>query len=504
MTISNRSEAHPEELDYPQDRLPYWVNGRAFGVASTLISGALTIWAMLWWLVDDNAAFMALGWAAAFVVGLPFLHRASSLHSPWSLVVASVYVGCAIRGTFIALQIEGPGRSLDTLFLLGEAPDYFIGPSILHLAGIVTLTIGYAAITSRSEVRVKVKGRAPRRPLGRGTPLVVVALAAVGFVAFVLYARATGGFDFAALSAKRTTINGLNLSDDYASHGELRFLNGFAAAAFWLAVTYSGVMRRQGQGRGLTGVLLVVLGLNAILLPFYASSRSDAAFILLVAGAIHFALGGRFSRRAVVSGIAAIVALLSVMTTLRSSDGPGGTMNAASAGLESFVYNRNFGDMQNTSHIVRNVPDVVPFQDGSTMVGYLVAPVPRSIWPDKPIVNAGPLLGVYIYGTVRSGVPPGVFGDLYLNFGSGAVIAGSAVIGLMLGGIDRWRRRLRLNQPVALMVYCAVGFRFGLFAMNKGIAFAVFKGAMELVPVLIAVGLALASAPAARRSVGRR
>lgn len=478
---------------------PQWLSGRKFGAFSTLIAGCCTLISGVWWLGDERASFMALGWTAAFVVGLPFLRRSSSLLSPWSFVLASVYIGSAIRGTFISFGVEGPARSLDTLFLLGHGPEYFVGPSMLHLAGVVALTVGYTALTSGegSELTAQSAQR-PGRKLGRRTPLVVLILAGVGFVAFVLYARATGGLDLSSLSAKRTSINGLNLSDDYASHGGLRFLNGFSAAAFWLAVAYVGVTRSSGSGVGLRGVVVVVLALNAVLLPFYASSRSDAAFTVLVAGAIYFAFGGRLSGRRVVMGVAILVALIAVMTFLRGADGKDdGSLSGAV--LESFVYNRNFGDMQNTSHIVQNVPEVIPFQNGETMAGYLLAPIPRSIWPDKPIINAGPLLGVHIYGTSGSGVPAGLFGDLYLNFGIGGVFIGALVAGGGLGIVDRWRRRLSLDRPIWVVVYCTIGFRLGLFVMNKGVAFAVFKGAMELVPVLVALYLASSAVPAVRR-----
>lgn len=476
---------------------PQWLRSKGFGVGAIAVSAILTIAASLWWLVEDQASFMVLGWAAALIVSLPFVSRGASLQSPWSLLALSVYIGCALRGTFIAFGVEGPSRSLETLFLLGQPPSYFIGPSLLHLAGLAFLTAGYCLVSSRAHgpraLQPSSKSRR-QRSLGRMTPLVVAVFALVGFAGFALYVQATGGMSWEALSAKRSTINGLNLSDDYSSHGGLRLINGFGAAAFWVAVAYVGSRRRAGKPVLGARIIVPALAVNAVLLAFYSSSRSEAAFILLVGVGIHVAYGGRSSRKVLVGVVALVLTLLAIMTGLRaSSEGSEVKTSLADSALEAFVYNRNFGDMQNTSHIVQNVPDVIPYQQGETMVGYLVAPVPRSIWADKPIVSTGPLIGVYIYGNARSGVPPGLFGDFYLNFGAPAVPLGGLFTGFVLGWVERWRNGLRLDQQMALLVYCTVGFRLGLLAMNQGVAFALFKAVTEVVPVVVVVALSLSS-----------
>ena len=509
--MTTRSPAAPEvsraDRAAPGDA-PGWIAARPLGVLMSIVSVVGVVQGSLWWLVAPQAQFLALGWAAGLVVSLPFLQRNASLHSPWFLVAFSVYVGCSVRGTFIALGIDGEYHSIDRLFLLGQPPSYFLAPSLLHLGGLVLLTAGYAAGTTRWRRRGRRGATTSPRPAGRrlgpSTPVICAVFALVGFVAFVLYARQTGGLGLGSLSAKRTTINGLDLADDYSSHGELRFLNGFSAAAFWVAIAWFAIERRAGRPHPASGAALAVLGLNAILLPFYASSRSEAGFILLVALALHTAFGARFSRRALTVGGVALLVLLGTMTTLRAaSSGARSDEQVSVVGSisESFVYNRNFGDMQNTSHIVHNVPRVVPFQNGATMAAYMLGPIPRSLWPEKPIVNTGPLIGVYIYGSARSGVPPGLFGDLYLNFGAPAVLGGGLLVGLGLSLVERWRRGVDLAVPIGMIFYCTVGFRMGLYSMNKGAAFAFFKAAMDLLPVLVVVALSvrLSDHPVGRR-----
>ena len=54
---------------------------------------------------------------------------------------------------------------------------------------------------------------------------------------------------------------------------------------------------------------------------------------------------------------------------------------------------------------------------GSSLVSFVVAPIPRVLWDDKPSVRVGPWIAEQIYNREnRSGVPPGLVAELFLNF----------------------------------------------------------------------------------------
>ena len=110
---------------------------------------------------------------------------------------------------------------------------------------------------------------------------------------------------------------------------------------------------------------------------------------------------------------------------------------------DAFVYSRNLSDPTVAAHIYHAVPEKIPFQNGGTITAFALAPIPRAIWPEKPLINIGPVIGNVIYGYQRNGVPAGWVGDLYLNWGLPAVLAGSVLIGWLLAQLDRWR----LRQP---------------------------------------------------------
>ncbi len=444
--------------------------------------GVATSLGLVWWLLQPDGMFFALGAFASLLVSLPLARPYSSALSPWTLVAAFIYVSCGVRSVAVSAGIETTDRSVSHFILLQHEPGYFLAPALMYLAAVALMAAAFMW-RPRSE-------RVPERPRGSrvlGGPVVGLAipLALIGAAAFVQYVRVTGGLNLANLSAKRTTINGLNLQEDYTSHGDLLFLNNLAAIAFWIVIAHYVSSGRRISLATREGWFTALLGLNAIVLPFYASSRSGAVTALLTGAGIALMLRPRqLPVKALIVSTSAILLLFSTMTNLRSapSQDPGTALtSAAFSGLaDAAVFNRNLADPTVAGHIYHAVPDKVPYQNGATITTYVLAPVPRSIWPEKPIINFGPVLGNVIYGLGRSGVPPGWVGDLYLNWGLPAVLAGSVLIGWILAQIDRWRLRQVVYTPAFAVLYLPLAVIFTKNVISKGIGAAIFNGGLQL------------------------
>ncbi len=81
------------------------------------------------------------------------------------------------------------------------------------------------------------------------------------------------------------------------------------------------------------------------------------------------------------------------------------------------------------------MPDRWEYQFGKTFVVWIYAPVPRSIWPDKPAITLGQEVKVELYGgPVEQGgeIPPSITGEFYINFGLFALLMAPAYA--FLGG----------------------------------------------------------------------
>ena len=89
-------------------------------------------------------------------------------------------------------------------------------------------------------------------------------------------------------------------------------------------------------------------------------------------------------RNLAIAGVGVLL-LISLMTFLRAPRArrrrraTAVTMRDSTA--NALVYNRNFGDMETAARIINNVPDVIPYQNGKPMLGWALAPIPRSLWP---------------------------------------------------------------------------------------------------------------------------
>lgn len=443
----------------------------------------------IWWSSNPSAQFLTLGAAASFIVTIPAIRAQYHLFSAWTIVVLVTYVGCGVRSAFISLGIDDQQGSLQSLFLLGRTPDFFLKPSIIYVASVGVLTLAYLVGSYRRRPDDVPSSWWQEFRFRDNVVILACLLALVGFFALLVYVRETGGFHITDLSRKRTTVAG-GLDQNYQSYGVIRVVNSFSAVALWVVVAH---FASQKQRLSLSRLLLIaVLALNAIALPFYASSRTSALLILLIAWTISRVLSAKpvsYRKIAIVSLVGTM--LLGLMTLLRQiAQRSVATQVQVSSvfytALDGIIYNRNFGDMQVTSHVINAIPDLLPYEYGRTILTWFVAPIPRSIWPEKPVVNVGPLIGTTLYGTTGSGVPPGFVADFYLNFGVAGALLGSLVLGLVIGRIGRFRIDVGLN-PGQVVLYYSFAFAFTNASVENGIGAGLFTGLESAVPAAIGV-----------------
>lgn len=481
--MSSVANARAEQMWHPMAPL-----SKSAGTAILMTWLGLTLLSLVWWMIDPRGLFIFGGFAACLILSLPLaVGRQYDLLSPWSLVLVGGYVGYAIRGACITLGFDGT-RTIEQLYLLGYEPAYFDGASFLVLLGLLVFTLGYMfAVSAKAAPRAgRLLSSTDFDP--RMVRAMVVLLAVVGFVAFYLYAQATGGLSLDRISGKRTVIGGLNLEDEYRSYGHLRFVNSVAAVAFWIQIAFYA---RKGLPHGIAtprGIWLTVLFLNACLLPFYASTRSDVIFVLITAVVIEFCLRPKTARlRSLVMPVVIGIGIVAILTGLRHADQDIENVGTAATVVDAFVLTHTFSDIPTTIHIMKAVPDTLPYANGETIGSWLAAPVPRSIWPDKPIISLGPTIGILIFGNTRAGIPPGLIAESYWNFGVGGLLLLPLVAGLGVGWGYRKLAPWAPRSPAAALLFSAVAIRAGIDLTTNSLGYAlvqVAQGLAVLIPVL--------------------
>lgn len=363
------------------------------------------------------------------------------------------------------------------------------------------MTLGYS-LTHICASRARLRWAAGYA-FGRQVWWVVGALACLGFVGLAVFVQRTGGLDLNQLSAKRTAYYA---SDEaYAGgQGQWRTLNDLAAVALWIATAKIAQARTRILARDV--VILGVLGANALLLPYYASTRSNMLYILLTAAAVWvYIRRDRVPWKSLSAlGALALVFLSIVSFQRQQSEGSTESYNVRTA-IESVsdaaVINLNFTEIPKTANIIKAIPGELDYTYGQTIANYAVAPIPRSLWPDKPLIDTGVEVGVKVYNTDGSAIPPGALGELYWSWGAVGITLGALLLGYALGWTERLFRGR--TDAAAAVLYAGAVLDLGFNAVSGSIGYAAFSAAVGAVPVVIALVLAGSQPPFRRGPSGQ-
>lgn len=286
------------------------------------------------------------------------------------------------------------------------------------------------------------------------------------------------------------------------SVGYLRWGAMFTEFGFYLVYALWVAKRRSVWSR--SGLVVAALGLLALALPVFASTRHVALMLVARCIVIWIILRGfpklRYLVSLVLLSLVLMVSMLAVRhgppasSELRSEIGIGGV-------LEATVGSRHFLDLTKTAHILQAVPEEMDFRYGETFFTWLVAPIPRALWPQKPAIGAGKDLGHAIFDTPpATGVPPGIVAELYLNLGLPGVFLGLALLGLFLRSLYETFRPF-LTGPGVVLVYSLLSTRIALDLMAGQVSGSMSKLLQEMAPILLA--LVVISPGADRRLIPR-
>lgn len=443
---------------------------RSSAAVFVAVSGLAAIAATAATIGNTRHIFLATGLWALTLMLIPVALAAEQggrydWFSVWSFVALTVVLGVTIRGACLSFGYPDRDR-LDELYFLGREPAFFVTPAVALLAGLSMLTLGYLA-------RVPV---ADSTHDWRADPLqlrrVCLALLAISIGATLLYVKRTGGWETGDWTAKRTPIPDADLGGTgYQSHGELRFLASLAI--------FGHVLALAGRLRLLAAALLVA----ACVVPFYASLRTTVALQLCLPVAMMYYAG----RRSMVAPAAAVGAALAlivyVMTVLRPADGELAPPTLTRV-FDATVLNRNQIDLPKTAQIIHAVPGELPFAWGSTIARWALAPFPRGLWPDKPVIPPGPAIGRAIYDQPVAGVPPALVAECYWNGHWPGVLIGSFALGMLLRWVQSRFHAVRGGDPLRAALFVAGPMTVGFEAVGSSIGSGLFRAALSTLVML--------------------
>ena len=426
----------------------------------------------------------AMGLAAGCFVLLPVCRRGEQVYllDPVILFALATLIGTVARSIyFITSRVESLEQLID-----GVPDSIILVNSLASLVGFAAVALGYRAAAGRrspSFPRWLVNRRFDQRRLTLAASS-TLAFSVVGLAAFVSQAGVELS-DLASLSNKRA----VQVGGEFTALTHVRLLASSSQYALYLLVLYW--CPRWAYRPFWLPALLLAAGGVALVLPFLSSSRAGVLFVLLNS-LLAVALRRPIPRRALglaavcVLGVAVGMGALRDQAQGRATE-VGSLAESIFSPVEATVGSGNYVDFVVPSVVIDRVPERMPHLHGSSYVAWLATPIPRTLWPGKPNVSLGVQVrrDVYLLPTQGQGIPPGLFGEAYLNFG----LVGIPLIGFLFGVTLRVLRSLLVPRVHLYDFYAiaavAVLIRLSFSLPSVNVSLGIAQAGIEFVTLTI-------------------
>ena len=319
------------------------------------------------------------------------------------------------------------------------------------IAGVIGFYLGYAATRDLiPSVRVPVRSEVPqwrdKRLLGMS-----ILYVASGLLLFSIGVALVGGPTelLFGLSSRVTLSAGLNYF--------------FYSINLLLVVSLVWWARALSEQR-LPPVSFWIYTVSAVALAALQGSKVILFFFTLTMILVYHVMRRRVSPARLAVLVVVLVPVLSLYTIyireyvvlgeLRSIESTEGWLSFLWL-LVTREFASNFVQLQALTLVVDRVPDVLEFQHGRTLLAMLTIAVPSSWYPEKYLTAPGVFtLAIDPDRWVREGttLPPGLIGEMYMNFGTIGVVLGLLCFGAGFGLIRRAVKR-RGSDPATVVLY---------------------------------------------------
>lgn len=468
-------------------RSPDLANSVRLGFLALTAGGVIFSFATMLQIGMDEGLLCFLATSALVALMAPLAsRRRDDLIEPIWLVAMIVAVGVTGKAFYVCF---GPRERVQFL-LLDKAPRDLLFAAFVIATSLICFSVGYRLGNVRWRIPALERLAAANAWAPRRFAMVAGALLIFGLISFAVFAqRAGASFDsLGDLSSPRTFY--IPGSKFRGASGYLRWGAMLTEIGFYLVFGRWAASQRRIWSR--SGAAVLLFALVALPFPIFVSTRLTVLIFVLRVIMIWICLRGEPKPRYAAAMVAAGLVIAGAMLALRggASDWQGVRAKVGINGLlEATVGGRHFLDLTKTAHILAAVPERLDYQYGKTLVTWLVAPVPRSWWPEKPAIGAGKELGPLLFQTnVQTGVPPGIVGELDMNFGLPGVYVGLFVIGFLLRSLYATLRP-RFPNTSFVLIYAMLATRLSTELLANSISGCFAKLAQEMIPLALTLYL---------------
>ncbi|QZH74925.1 MAG: oligosaccharide repeat unit polymerase [Erythrobacter sp.] len=252
--------------------------------------------------------------------------------------------------------------------------------------------------------------------------------------------------------------------------GDRSALGFLAIGGDWLVVFF---IYWLAMSKKLTKVNIYTVAIGFVSLTMFLSSRRNTILAIIIVALIvlsfrHMQKLSAEAKAIKIAGRLGILATVLIFVSFSSQIRDGSRAGQGIQDLSVFAAieasathafeGAYFIDPAKTAGIIDRLDTDSELFLGSTYATFLLAPIPRVMWEDKPNIRLGPFVAQDLFTTGGlTGFPPGGIGELYLNFGWLGIPFGMALFGAFLSFV-RKRQLASSDQRFA-------GARYALLCM---------------------------------------
>ena len=428
-----------------------------------LFAAGLLVLALLeiLWSPAEAQSLAVIGYIfGAFTLLLILTTEELTFYNPITYLLVNLFVGIFARSLIIA-YIDDP--RIDVLFTRGKEAIEFTEVVVWLFPMLVLFIGGYATATGRfkrieespeSTMDIPMKWTKPGYILFQ---IVFLGIAALGTFSYInKMGIADSLLSLEGLSTKRH----LMIEGRSAALGYERWASSLTSVVYYASlILYLGFERKEyGVSRGKLAFYFFL----AVFFPFVTSSRSTVLFTI-INSVIIYSIFRKIQLRHLLVYVGSVLFFFQIMTELRKMrlDRESKREVEGLYGIVApFLENRNLFDLSKTAHIFNSVPEEMPFMYGSSFMNILYAPIPRTMWKEKPDIQIGLVVASDIYDIPRAhqtAIPPGLMGEMYMNFGVLGIIFGVFLYGYSMRWAWSLAKRPNFKQkPMVVLLYVMI------------------------------------------------
>ncbi len=404
---------------------------------------------------------------------------------PILMVLVSVMIGTVLRSFFILSPYESPAKFL---MLMGKPPTFLLNGIIPLYIGFIFFVFGYVYPVKPLKDWSTKRIHSDPISLKKFIPVSIIITLISMYTAYEFFKKT--GFNFNEINAdsfgkkRRYQMEG---GAGYAALGYYKLVMDLIEPLFYIALMYIIVNKKKIWS--ILGLVTLVMGILNLIYPIIENIRTNALYVMINTGLIIYYLNQGIKIKDLIKVVAVASVILFIMTTLRSANNTKRTVTEVSSNpLAIMVGTTNFCGVDKTAQIINGVPGKLPYQFGESLIYWLVSPIPRTWWPEKPAISYGLIIGEKIYGKrdendPGGGIPPGFVAELYLNFGYPGIILGMFLMGLLFKLFYDAYLKTREKSTYAMLIFIIVFVPVALKLIGgdmSGVMTKVVKGVISI------------------------